>query len=117
MKNILDKVEGWTEANTELRIHLLGWLATRTDDQILDDAVEMVGALEDTAHTRTITQMGENIMIEVVELCTMLMNTERPDNQATQDNTTTDKAEQSHILPGGSRLDTSLAVPVSGGKR
>ena len=33
----------------------------------------MVGALENVAYTRTITKMGEDIMTDVVELCTMLM--------------------------------------------
>ena len=70
VEEILDRVVGWADA--ELRLHLLGWLATRTDDQILED-VEMVGALENMAYTRTITKMGEDIMTDVVELCTMLM--------------------------------------------
>ena len=61
--NILDRVVGWADVNAELRIHLLGWLATRTDDQILDEAVEMVGALKNVAYTRTITKMGEDIMV------------------------------------------------------
>ena len=55
---VLDRVVGWEEVNTELRINLLGWLTTRTDDQILDDAMELVDAMENTAYTNTITKMG-----------------------------------------------------------
>ena len=61
---------GWT--NAELRINLLGWLATRTDELIQEEAVEMVGALETVAYTSTITKMGEDIMTYVVELCTLM---------------------------------------------
>ena len=32
----------------------------------------MVGALEEVAHTNTITKLGESIMTDVVELCTIL---------------------------------------------
>ena len=73
MDNILDRVVGWAEVNADLRINLLGWLSTRTDDQILEDAMEMVDALESTAYTDTVTRMGEMIMINVVEICTILL--------------------------------------------
>ena len=56
VEDILDRVVGWEDA--ELRLHLLGWLATRTDDQIQEDTVEMVGAFENVANTRTIRRMG-----------------------------------------------------------
>ena len=72
MEDILDRVVRWTDA--DLRIHLLGWLTTRTDDQIQEETVELVGALENVAYTSTITKMGEDIMTNVVELCTMLTN-------------------------------------------
>ena len=62
MDIILDRVVGWAEVNAELRIHLLGWLTTRTDDQILGDAVEMVDALKNMAYTDNITKMGEEIL-------------------------------------------------------
>jgi hypothetical protein len=42
MEEVMDKVMGWTDANSDLRIHLLGWLAVRTDEQIQQEAVEMV---------------------------------------------------------------------------
>ena len=61
----------------------------------------MVGALENTAYTRTINKMGEDIMIDVVELCTMLLRNERPDNQTTQDNTTTYSMEGDNHLDRG----------------
>ena len=60
--NILDRVVGWAEINAELRINLLGWLTTRTDDQIIEDAMKMVDALENTAYNDTVTKMGEEIM-------------------------------------------------------
>jgi hypothetical protein len=66
--DVPDRVVGWAYA--DLGIQLLGWLATRTYDQIQEEAVE----LENVAYTRTITQMGEDIMTDVVELCTMLTN-------------------------------------------
>ena len=70
---VLDRVVGWAEVNADLRISLLGWLSSRTDDQILEDAMEMVDALESTAYTDTVTRMGEMIMIDVVEICTILL--------------------------------------------
>ena len=77
---MLDRVVGWADA--DLRIHLLGGLAMRTDDQIQEEAVELVGALENVAYTNTITKMGEGVMTDVVELCTTLTN-KRPDNLTT----------------------------------
>ena len=44
IEETLDRVEGW--ADDELKISLLGWLAMRTDDQIEEDYVEMVKALD-----------------------------------------------------------------------
>ena len=67
---ILDKILGWADVNAELRINLLGWLTTQSDDQILDDVMEMVDALENVANNNTVTHMGDNIMINVVEMCT-----------------------------------------------
>ena len=60
----------------------MGWLTTRTDDQILEDAMEIVDALETTAYTGNITKIGEEIMIDVVELCTLLLRNDitRRDN-------------------------------------
>jgi hypothetical protein len=81
----------------------LGLLATRSDYQILEDAFEMVGALENMAYARTITKMGEEIMTDMVELCTMLMTNERPDNQTTQDNTTTYNMEGDNHQDRGQR--------------
>jgi hypothetical protein len=46
LEGVLDRVVGWPEASADLRINLLGWLATRTDEKIQEEAVEMVGALE-----------------------------------------------------------------------
>jgi hypothetical protein len=51
---------------------MLGWLYTKTDDQIMEEAVEMVGALEAVACSNNITKAGEGIMEEVVQLCTLL---------------------------------------------
>jgi hypothetical protein len=51
---------------------MLGWLATRNYDTIKEEAVEMVGAMEEVAYTNTITKLGECIMTDVVELCTIL---------------------------------------------
>ena len=70
VEGILDRVMGWKDA--ELRINLLGWLATRTDERIQKEAVEMVSTLETVAYTSKITKMGEDIMTDVVELCTMM---------------------------------------------
>ena len=92
VEDILDRVAGWAEVH-EQRIHLLGWLATRTDDQ--------VSALKNIACTRTITKMGEDFMTDVVELCTTLMANERSDNQTTQDNTTTYSMEGDNHLDRG----------------
>ena len=36
----LDRVEGWVDE--ELKITLLGWLAMKTDDQIMEESAEMV---------------------------------------------------------------------------
>ena len=57
VEEALDRVEGWADA--EMKIHMLGWLATKTDDQILEEAVEMVSALEEVAYNSNITKMGE----------------------------------------------------------
>jgi hypothetical protein len=65
---------GWTDDQKDLRINLLGWLATKTDEQIQQEAVEMVSALETVAHTRNMTQMGEDIMTDVVRLCTIVIS-------------------------------------------
>ena len=62
-------MEGW--ADEELKITLLGWLAMKTDDQIKEESVEMVKALEEVAHTSNITKMGEAVMTDVVDLCRM----------------------------------------------
>ena len=35
--------------------------------------MEMMGALETVAHTRMITRMGEEVLTDVIELCTVLM--------------------------------------------
>jgi hypothetical protein len=74
---ILDKVGDWKDA--ELSTHMLGWLYTKTDDQIMEESVEMVNALEAVAHSSNITKTGEGIMEEVVQLCTLL-TTSRADN-------------------------------------
>jgi hypothetical protein len=55
---------------------MLGWLATKSDEQIQQEAVEMVSALETVAHTRNITQMGEDIMTDMVRLCTIVTKRE-----------------------------------------
>ena len=67
---ILDRVGGWS--NGEIKIHLLGWLAQRNDDKIKEEAVELVGALEEVAHSNTITKLGESTMMDIVELCNFL---------------------------------------------
>ena len=69
IEEILDKVGDWTDA--ELSTHMLGWLYTNTDDQIMEEAVEMVGALEEVAYSNNITKVGEGITEEVVQLCTL----------------------------------------------
>jgi hypothetical protein len=61
MEEVIGKVMGWADANTDLRIHLLGWLAVRTDEQIQQEAVEMVSALETVVHTSTMIQTDSNI--------------------------------------------------------
>ena len=76
IEKALCKVMGWTDDQTDLRINLMGWLATKTDEQIQQEAVEMVSALETVAHTRNITQMGEDIMTDVVRLCTVVISRE-----------------------------------------
>jgi hypothetical protein len=76
IEEALGKVMGWTDEQTDLRIHLLGWLATKTDEQIQQEAVETVSALETVAHTRNMTQMGEDIMTDVVRLCTIVISRE-----------------------------------------
>jgi hypothetical protein len=76
VEEILDRIESW--ADPDLKIHLLGWLSTETDDQIMEEAMEMVSALEEVAYTNTITKVGDPIMTDVVELCTIL-TTEKPD--------------------------------------
>jgi hypothetical protein len=76
IEEALSKVMGWTDGQTDLRIHLLGLLATKTDEQIQQEAEEMVRALETVAHTSNMTQMGEDIMIDVVRLCTIVISRE-----------------------------------------
>ena len=71
IEETLDRVEGW--ADEEMKITLLGWLAMRTDDQIEEESVEMVKALEEVAHTSNITKMGEAVMTDVVDLCRILI--------------------------------------------
>ena len=50
----------------------MGWLAQRQDEEIREEAAEMVGALEEVAYNNTITELGESTMVDIVELCTML---------------------------------------------
>ena len=70
----LSKVMGWRDDQTDLRINLLGWLATKTDEEIQQEAVEMVSALETVATTRNMTQMGDDIMTDMVKLCTIIIS-------------------------------------------
>jgi hypothetical protein len=51
---------------------MLGWLCARSDEQVKEEAIEMVGALEEMAYTSTITMKGESIMSDIVEMCTMI---------------------------------------------
>ena len=70
VEEILDRVGRW--ADPDLRIHMLGWIATRNDDRIKKEAVEMVGSMEEVVYTNTITKLGESIMTDVMEICTIL---------------------------------------------
>ena len=38
----------------------------------MEEAMEMVGALEEVPYTSTITKEGEGIMTDVVDMCTIL---------------------------------------------
>ena len=55
----------------------------------MDDAslVEEVDALENTVYTDTVTKMGEMIMIDVVEICTILLRNDmqRRDSRQEED--------------------------------
>ena len=42
----MEKVVRWDDVNSDMRLNRLGWFSTRSDDQIIDDAMEMVDALE-----------------------------------------------------------------------
>ena len=53
-ERVLRRIECWT--NQDLQVHMLGWLCTKSDDQIKEEAIEMVGALEKVAYTSTITK-------------------------------------------------------------
>jgi hypothetical protein len=69
-ERVLSRIE--CRSNQDLQVHMLGWFCTRSDEQIKNEAIEMVGALEKVAYTRTITKKGESIMTDIVELCTMI---------------------------------------------
>jgi hypothetical protein len=86
---------GWKD--TELSTHMLGWLYTKTDDQIMEESEEMVNALKAVAQSSNITKAGESIMGEVVQLCT-LMTTSRADIQTacSRESEGEDDGEQSH---------------------
>ena len=92
---ILDKVGDWKD--TELSTHMLGWLYTKTDDQIMEESEEMVNALEAVAQSSNITKAGESIMGEVVQLCTLL-TTSRADIQTacSRESEDEDDGEQGH---------------------
>ena len=91
---LLDKIRGWKDA--ELSTHMLGWLYSKTDDQIMEESVEMVNALKAVAHS-SITKAGEGIMEEVVQLCTLL-TTSRADIQTacSRESEDEDDGEQGH---------------------
>ena len=72
---ILGKVAEWDEVTTDLRLNLLGWISLRTDAEIVSEAMELLDALETVAATSSVTEMGEEVMIDVVELCTVLLRT------------------------------------------
>ena len=57
----MEKVVRWDDVNSDMRLNRLGWLSTRSDDQILDDAMEMVDALETIATTTNVTEMGTTL--------------------------------------------------------
>ena len=78
IEDMLDKVEDWKDA--ELSVHMLGWMYTKSDDQIMGESGEMVNALAAVAESNNITKAGESIMGEVVQLCTILI-TSRADTQ------------------------------------
>jgi hypothetical protein len=69
-ERVLRRIECWT--NQDLQVHMLGWLCTKSDEQIKEESIEMVGALEKVAYTSTITKKGETIMTDMVEICTMI---------------------------------------------
>ena len=69
-EGILDRIGSWS--NQDLKVHMLGWLCTRTDKQIKEEAIEMVGALEEVANTSNVTRKGESIMTDIVEMCTLI---------------------------------------------
>jgi hypothetical protein len=70
------------------------------------------------AYTRTITNMGEDIMMDMVELCTILMTNERPDNHTTKDNKPTYNAEGDNHQNRGQRQQIhNLQHLDNGGER
>ena len=69
----MEKVVRWDDVNSDMRLNRLGWFSTRSDDQIIDDAMEMVDALETIATTTNVTEMGDNIIMDMVELCMALL--------------------------------------------
>jgi hypothetical protein len=103
---ILDRVVGWAETTADLRISLLGWLTTREDDQILADAMEMVDALKSTAINNKVTEMGERVMIDVVELCALMLRNKIIRKECGQD----DEEDESGTGTGGG----GEVPPVSG---
>jgi hypothetical protein len=89
---------------------MLGWLYTKTDDQIMEESEEMVYALEAVAQSSNITKAGESIMGEVVKQCTLL-TTSRADIQTTCSREREDEDdEQGHHHQEGDRDHTQLGI-------
>ena len=64
-----------------LNLNLFSWLSRRSKEQILDDAMEMVEALETFDTTTNVKEMGEEIMMDVVELCMALLRNKNNDSK------------------------------------
>ena len=96
------------EVNADLRINLLGWITLRSDAEIVNEAMDLLDALETVSATSNVTEMGEEIMIDVVELCTVLLRA--MNEEQIKENDIDSEAEEIYVensLPGGleSKID------------
>jgi hypothetical protein len=72
--NILDKISTWGYGGREIKTGLINWMICRTNDQIMEDAWEMVDEFDRLYNSGKIADDCEEQLKVVIELLTALVN-------------------------------------------